>query len=100
MKNLSIILILVLLKYEIESFKPNDFCIRVNNTICLKYHCGTKLCSIDKQSCMNLIKWGHIIKQYIKEEIKHTKYNEFIGKFKRCHKKNFKIHKIFRIFVG
>ena len=100
MKYLSLILILVLLEYKIESFKTNDFCIRLKNIKCSKYHCGTKLCSIDKQSCMNLITWGHIIKQYIKEEIKRTKYNEFIGNIKRCQKKIHKNHKLYRIFVG
>ena len=49
---------------------------------------------------MNLITWGHIIKQYIKEEIKRTKYNEFIGNIKRCQKKIHKNHKLYRIFVG
>jgi len=52
---------------------------------------------------MNLITWGRIIKQYIKEEIKRTKYNQFIGNIQLCQKKthkNHKNHKLFRIFVG
>lgn len=85
MKYLSLILILVLSKYKIKGFKTSDFCIRVNDTNkCLKYDCGTKLCSINKQSCMNLITWGHIIKQYIKEEIQRIKYNKFIKSIKNC----------------
>ncbi len=100
MKYLSIILILILLNYKIESFKTNNFCTREKNTKCIKYQCGTKLCSIDKQSCMYLMRWGNLIKQYAQKEIKRTKYNQFIGNIERCQKKIHKNHKLYRIFVG
>ena len=85
MKYLSMMFFLFLLQYKIESFKTNDFCLRGKNTNkCLKYHCGTKLCSIDKQSCMNLITWGHLSQKYIKEDIQRVKYNKFIKSIRNC----------------
>ncbi len=86
MKYFTLVLILVLSKYKIiESFKTNDFCIRVNETNkCLKYDCGTRLCSINKQSCINLIKWRHLSNKYIKEDIQRIKYNKFIKSVKNC----------------
>jgi hypothetical protein len=66
--------------------ESDDFCQK--NTIistCTAYNCGTKFCSFDKESCKNLIKWGVIMKKYVKET--SNKYTHFIDSIKPCVKK-------------
>jgi hypothetical protein len=78
------VLALILLNYSIESIKPDLFCKKVKNENCLKYDCGTELCSIDKKSCNHLNVWHNIMKKYLKKDNHRTKYNKFMKSIKEC----------------
>jgi hypothetical protein len=79
-----IILALIFIKNSIESIKPDNFCTKVKNENCLKYDCGTELCSIDKKSCNHFNVWQNIMKKYLKKDDHRTKYNKFMESIKRC----------------
>ena len=89
MKNLlSLIFInlFLLIKNPIESFKPENFCLKIKNTECLNFECGAKLCSVDEKSCSNLKRWDILIKVYLKKEIDRKTYNKFNQNIKPCKK--------------
>jgi len=79
-----IILALILLKNSIESINSDLFCKKVKNENCLKYDCGTELCSIDKKSCNHFNVWQNIMKKYLKKDNHRTKYNKFMESIKEC----------------
>jgi hypothetical protein len=100
MKYFTIILALILMINSIESFKSNEFCKKNNSHECINYDCGEKLCSINKKSCMDLLRWGNLIKVNIEKDMKKNKYNKFLKNIKSCEKKFLKNQKIYRIFLG
>jgi hypothetical protein len=79
-----IILALISLKNSIESIDSENFCKKIKNENCLKYDCGTELCSIDKKSCNHFNVWKNIMKKYLKKDNHRTKYNKFVKSIKRC----------------
>ena len=82
--NFIIILALILLKNSIESINSDLFCKKVKNENCLKYDCGTDLCSVDKKSCNHFNVWQNIMKKYLKKDNHRTKYNKFMKNIKEC----------------
>ena len=82
--NFMIILALTLLKNSIESINSDLFCKKVKNENCLKYDCGTELCSFDKKSCNHFNVWQNIMKKYLKKDNHRTKYNKFMKDIKEC----------------
>ncbi len=79
-----IILALISLKNSIESIDSENFCKKIKNENCLKYDCGTELCSIDKKSCNHFNVWQNIMKKYLKKDNHRTKYNKFMESIKEC----------------
>jgi hypothetical protein len=75
---------------SINCFKPADFC-KKESTVqkCKAYDCGAKFCSIKKQSCVDLISWGNLVKKYYKEP---KKYKRFMFDIKICVKIKLKNH--------
>jgi len=67
------------------SFKPDNFCKKVNKIKCLNYECDEKkMCSVDEKSCVHLIRWEKLMKAFFENELDRKIFNNFIKNIKVC----------------
>ena len=95
--NLTFFLLLII-SNSFEFLKPESFCIKAKNTVCADFDCGTNVCSINEESCINLISWRHFMKLHSKQGLR--KFKKFLSNLKPCITKEYKNHWIHRFNIG
>jgi hypothetical protein len=72
-------------KWIDEFMSPDYYCKKYGLKVqCEIYSCGTKYCSINKQSCDFLLSFENILGGYIKEDWKRKKSKTFLYNIKVC----------------
>jgi hypothetical protein len=90
--------LLLIISNSFECLKQESFCIKAENTVCADFDCGTNVCSINEESCMNLISWRNFMNSHFKQGLK--KYKKFLKNMKPCITKEYKNQWIHRFNFG